>query len=412
MILNLVIPWFGNANGGAEVYAAGFARALGRAGHEVRVLATCCPDPFHDWGTDGLPPGITEFASGVTLHRFPVRPRNGGKFAMLYSELEAQGGLSDTDAEDFFAESISSAAMEEWLWDHATDRGLTLFMPYLYGTSIYGTARLPRERIVLVPCLHNEAAAYTAPVARMFQRAAACLFLSDGERDLARALYGIGTKPHAVIGGGIDLHPQADPARFREKYQLGTEPYLLAVGRKVPLKGQQLLIELYRRWRARGPRLPVGQPIPKLVLVGSGEVDIPSDSRQAILHITGATDQDVQDATAGCKIFIHPSFVESFSLVMMQAWAHHRPVLVNGECEVTLQHARRSGGGLSWSSQDQFCEALETLLSNDELCSEMGRAGRAYVEERCDWDRVAARTTELLERILPASPPVWCSSAF
>ncbi len=409
MELNLVIPWFGNANGGAEVYGAGFARALGRAGHRVRVLTTCCPDPFHDWGANGLEPGVTEFAPGVLVHRFPVRPRDGGRFVMLYQEMERTGKLSPADAEAFFAESISSPELEEWLLTHSMD-GLTLFMPYLYGTTIFGARRVPRERVILVPCLHNESAAYTAPVAGLFARAAGVLFLSDGERDLARALYGLAETPHTVIGGGIDLEASADSQRFRDEHGLLNGPYLLAVGRKVPLKGQQLLVELFLEWKRRNRPLPPGMEPPRLVLVGSGDLSIPAGAGDSIVNVTGASDQAVQDATAGCSVFIHPSFVESFSLVMMQAWAHRRPVLVNGECEVTLQHVRRSGGGLAYSSADQFCEAVDRLLGSDSFCEDLGRAGRAYVEERCDWDGVARRATELMEQVLPTAPSWWNSA--
>jgi glycosyltransferase involved in cell wall biosynthesis len=113
----------------------------------------------------------------------------------------------------------------------------------------------------------------------------------------------------------------------------------------------------------------------------------------------------VQDATAGCEIFLHPSFVESFSLVMMQAWSRSRPVIVNGECEVTLQHVRRSGGGWSYSSLEQFIQGVETLLGNDQLSVEMGNAGRRYVEERCHWGGVANRATGLLEQVMDRAKP-------
>lgn len=405
MILNLVIPWFGNRNGGAEVYAHGLACALGQIGHEVHVLATCCPDPFHDWGSDGLPPGSAPYAPGVTLHRFPVRPRDHSRFAYLYGVLDTTGQLRDDHAEEFFSQSISSAELEEYLFQRPYE-AFTIFMPYLYGTTIFGARRLPRERIILLPCLHNEPAAYTRPIAQLFERAGAALFLSDGERDLARALFGLEKVPHTVIGGGIELQPQTDPLSFRSQYGLTPdEPYLLAVGRKVPLKGQQLLVDLYENWVKNLPEDRQAQA-PKLVIIGSGELHIPASATHRILNLSGVSDQGVQDATAGCTVFIHPSFVESFSLVMMQAWAHHKPVMANGECEVTLQSIRRSGGGMAFSSSMDFSNHLNRLLDHPDLRQQLGAAGRTFVEERCDWTKTAQRLTTFLES-LPTQPPSW-----
>ena len=75
-----VIPWFGrDLLGGAEQHVFQVATRLARRGHRIEVLTTCSPSFRDDWQRNGLPEGVSE-ESGVTVRRFPVRPRNAAAF--------------------------------------------------------------------------------------------------------------------------------------------------------------------------------------------------------------------------------------------------------------------------------------------------------------------------------------------
>lgn len=379
----LVTPWFGNTNGGAEVFCAGLARALLAAGFPVEVLTTCCRDPFHDWGTNHLPAGET-VVDGVPVRRFPVVPRNADHYARLYGVVAGGGDISPAQERELLSHSINSHALVEHI---AARRGAArfFFLPYMYGTTFHGMmAAAPDERF-LIPCLHNEPFAYIAAMQELFASAAGCLFLSEPERDLAAALFDLSSVRCAVLGGGLGRDVVGDAARFRAR--TGVEgPFALCVGRKVPGKGADLLVSHFGDHLALNPRENL-----RLVMIGSGTLEIPDDLRGRVVEVEARCHADVHDAMAACEFLIHPSLYESFSLVMMEAWMNGRAVLVNGECEVTRHHVLRANGGLYFSGLGEFCETVALLRTNPALRAAMGRAGRAYVEANYLWPDTVAR---------------------
>jgi len=96
---------------------------------------------------------------------------------------------------------------------------------------------------------------------------------------------------------------------------------------------------------------------------------------------------------------VQPSFFESFSMVLTEAWAAGVPALVQGRCAVLVGQALRSGGGLPYIGYAQFEAMLDRLLGEQSLRSAIGDRGRQYVHERYSWDRVLTRY-ELFLRVV------------
>ena len=86
-----------------------------------------------------------------------------------------------------------------------------------------------------------------------------------------------------------------------------------------------------------------------------------------------------------------PSPYESLSVIVLEAWAMGRPVLVNAACRVLEGQCVRSGGGLFYRGYAEFAEALRVLVADPALGRALGRAGRAYVRREYDWDVVEER---------------------
>ena len=121
-------------------------------------------------------------------------------------------------------------------------------------------------------------------------------------------------------------------------------------------------------------------------------------ARQRVV-VTGFVDyQSRDDALAGALALAQPSFFESFSMILTEAFAFGRPALVQGRCKVLGGHAQRSNAAIPYESFAEFECALEMLRADPALSDAMGAAGKAYVEREYTWDVVLDRYEGLLER--------------
>ena len=119
--------------------------------------------------------------------------------------------------------------------------------------------------------------------------------------------------------------------------------------------------------------------------------------------VTGFVDDGrASNALAGALALVQPSYFESFSMVLTEAWAHRRPALVQGYCAVLDGQARRSGGGLPYRSYAEFEVALERLTEEADLARVLGEAGRRYAERLYAWPVVIDRYERFLARVAGA----------
>lgn len=394
--LAFVIPWYGQQTGGAEVFCRGLAQSLAALGHDVSVLTTCCRDPFHDWTQNHLPAGKS-LDGNVKVLRFPVDMTDRSAFAHYYRLIDSGQDIPPDQEEEWLANSINSSAMYRFIGLHRQEY-VFFFMPYLYGTTYYGSRAAGPQSAFLIPCLHNEPFAYLAVMQKMFERVWGCLFLSPPERDLATALYPIHEKRNLMLGGGVSHDCVGEESRFRTQYGI-QKPFALYVGRKVPGKGADLLINYFSIYRKVYPDDPLC-----LVMIGRGTVEIPDELRGYVLEVELEDWRHVFDAMAACEVLIQPSFFESFSLVLMEAWLNRRPVIVNGECEVTRYHVLESNGGLYFTNVGEFVEALHLLRTRSGLALALASAGERYVRSQYLWYQTAYRMHEFVLPLLKTAP--------
>ena len=96
-----------------------------------------------------------------------------------------------------------------------------------------------------------------------------------------------------------------------------------------------------------------------LVLVGTPHVPIPKHPR--IHHLGFLEDQDKYDAMAAAELLIMPSYLESLSMVALEAWAMGKPVLANAKCDVLQGQCIRSNAGLFYDNFHEFAETMRAI---------------------------------------------------
>ncbi|MDE3206420.1 MAG: hypothetical protein KGQ66_19615, partial [Acidobacteriota bacterium] len=79
-------------------------------------------------------------------------------------------------------------------------------------------------------------------------------------------------------------------------------------------------------------------------------------------------------------------------------------VVVNGRCGPTVEHCRRSGGGVWFDGYGDFEVAVERLLADDELRGTLAERGGVYARREFSWEAVTARYAGLAERIQSSFP--------
>ena len=388
--LAFVVPWYGREiSGGAEAECRATARALRDRGVPIEILTTSALDHASPW-VDHHPDGVTE-EDGFAVRRFKVRPRDPERYARLQWRLSLSGTLTSFEEEEFVRESVNSNDLYAYLGGER-DRYWYAFMPYCFGTTWEGALVAP-ERSLLIPCLHDEPFAQLKWTRRVLRAVRGVFFHVPAERALAEGLAGADEARFHLVGEGVDPPPRGDGDRFRRAHRV-FDPFILYAGRKAVEKNTPLLVEYFARYKLTHPRSPL-----KLVLIGAGGVRIPPRLSAEVLDLGFVAAQDKADAYAAALALCQPSLLESFSLVMMEAWLAGTPSLVHGRCAVTRDHCLASNGGLFFDDYFEFVEALELLARDEALRRRMGEAGHAYVLANYTWDRVTDNYLAVLRRV-------------
>lgn len=385
-----ITPWFGpDIPGGMENAAYQTVRALHAAGLPVEVLTTTIKDFYGDWGRNGHKPGRVRI-DNIPVHRFPVLPRDKAAFDAVNYLLMNNRPVTADQAETFFTQMIRSPALYDYIAAHRNDT-IFFFMPYMFATSVYGAAIAP-ERSVLIPCLHDESYAHLHRYAEMAGRVRGIGTFVEAEQQLADRLFG--RRPgqiSRVLGLGVRTNFTADGERFRAKYGL-TPPFVLYAGRKEPGKNLPLLLDYWQRFKQQGGP-------GKLVLIGSGEMALPAGSGEHILDLGFVPRQDKYDAYAAATLLCQPSTNESFSFVLMESWLAGTPVLVHGDCAVTVEHVRKANGGLYFTNYAEFTATVTYLFDRSQVARRMAAQGRRYVFAHYTWEKVVGRYKKMVADI-------------
>jgi glycosyltransferase involved in cell wall biosynthesis len=174
------------------------------------------------------------------------------------------------------------------------------------------------------------------------------------------------------------------------------DDFVLYLGRIDRNKGCATLLEYFQEFIEEGGRTT-------LVLAGPSTLTIPDHPR---IRALGYVADDVRRALLShARTLIVPSPYESLSIVLLEAWNHATPALVNADCKVLQGQVRRASGGLYYRSSREFQEAMRWLLANDAGRRELGERGLAYVNREYRWPTVLERVESLLEEVRPRSTP-------
>ena len=384
-----VTPRYGTqVMGGAETGARRLAEELrAHTGWESEVHTTTALDP-HTW-VDVLDPGTTD-VNGVPVHRHRVTHGRLPDFYGLDGMVRLAPRVATLEQGRRWVDYNGPVSTELVDAVAASDADVIAFYPYLYHPTVGAIGRV-RAPAVLHPAAHDEPALYLPVFRGTFGDADAFCFHTASERRLVERMYPVAERPQIVLGLGVGESEGAG-CRGGELTGLGDRPYIVSVGRVDEHKGSKMLASFFAAYKERRPGSLA------LVLVGPVSVQLPPHPD---IVVTGPLNEgDKWDIVRDALVAVSPSALESFSLVVLEAWVDRVPVLVNGACGPTREHCEQSGGGLWFGSYPEFETVLDRLVADSELRALLGERGRDYVERLFQWPVLIARYDEFLTSVV------------
>jgi glycosyltransferase involved in cell wall biosynthesis len=371
-------------NGGAESLCLKIAERLSKF-WDTEILTTCALD-YVTW-QDHYAPGLSEVL-GVKLRRFRVsKKRNIDKFNRLSEKIHPHlHKVSPTEQEEWMlAQGPWSPDLVKYVEKHEHEYDAFIFFTYLYATT-YFTLPLVAKKAYLAPLAHDEWPIYLSIWDEFFEKPRGFVFNTLEEQDFLKSRFPKASMEGPVAGIAVDLPKICDAEHFRQQYNIN-EPFLLYLGRVDPSKGCEELFSYFiklRNW---------GSSFKKLVLLGESKMPIPK--HPDIISLGFVDEQTKWNALAACDLLVMPSLYESLSIVLLEAWAVGKPVLVNGGCEVLVGQCRRAQGGLWYSSDDEFLIALGKM--DEKVRHQLGLQGKEFVEANYTWKKIENQYLEMIE---------------
>jgi glycosyltransferase involved in cell wall biosynthesis len=370
--------------GGAESLCRSTAHALAVAGDDVEVYTTTARD-YLTWAPH-FAPGTAQDGP-VRVHRFAADRADPARNAALARELAlGRGGDALERAWARAQGPVAPGMLRALAGARARHEAIALWT-YLYATTQMAMPLAP-ERTVLVPLAHDEPMLRFGLTRGLVAMAAGLAFMTPEERRLVDELHGVGARPAAVVGAGVEAGPPGDADAVRRGLGLPAR-FALYLGRVDPAKGIDALVQAHGRYRDAGG--PLG-----LVLAGRPTVEA---ALPGWVVTTGFVDARARAGLlAAAEVVVLPSPHESLSLVALEAWMAGRPTLATARSEVLAGQTARSGGGLLYTDPLSYARQLARLASDPPLRALLGRTGRAWAAGHT-WGACVRRWRGLLSAV-------------
>lgn len=226
------------------------------------------------------------------------------------------------------------------------------------------------------------------------RRAAAVTGCSQFVLDDAAARFKLPPGAGKVIFNGVEL--SEDDVRDVE---LPFERSVVCLGRLVEKKGFDLLLRAF-------PAVARDHPGVGLVIAGSGPygAQLEEQARHLgvapLVHFTGSLDREqVNGVLRRADVFVMPSRVEPFGIVVLEAWRSGRPVVVTsigGAGEFV--RAGRDGMVCDPTDTKALEAVVSQLLADRSLSDRLAANGSQRVRD-FDWSVIAGRYRDVYQQV-------------
>jgi len=372
--------------GGAELHCRWVAEHLKKF-FDVEVLTTRAYD-YITWKNHYLKGEDT--VNGIPVKRFSVSStRDPKRFRRIQDYIMENEHKEEDELRWLEEEGPSSPSLIKYIKEHQSDYDYFIFFSYRYYQSYWGIKAVPHKSI-LVPTAEHDPVIHLKIFKDLFRKPRAFVYNSVEERNIINSLSQNEDILGDVVGVGTEIPSNFSSEEFYKKYKIDGN-YIIYIGRIDENKGCDELFDFFLRFKKE-----TSSDI-KLILVGSAILKTPS--HPDVSYLGFLSEYEKFSALDGALLLLMPSFYESLSMVILEAWALGKPVLANARCEVLKGQCLRSNGGLFYENYYEFKEALKLLLSLSRLRKAMGINGQEYFNQNYTWEVIENKYLSILDQL-------------
>lgn len=356
---------FGSREGGVEVVVTELAKRMAALGHEV----TCYDRSGSDVMTGDAAEIRERIVDGVRI--VPVKTID-------------KKGLAAASA-SYYATKAAIADKPDVIHFHAEGPCACLPMARRAGIRTVATIhgldwqRAKWGRLGSAYIKHGEKAAAKC--------ADEIIVLSRSAQDYFEQTYNRST---VFIPNGMNPKEYRPADEIEKRWGLEKNSYILFLGRLVPEKRPELLIDAFKSINTTNKRL----------VIAGGSSDTSEYERQLherakgdsrILFTGFVTGKPLAELYSNAYCYVLPSDVEGMPMSLLEAMAYGRCCVTSDitECADVL-----GGHGMTFEkgNADALRVVLQNLLEVPEHVQQLGSEARRHVEESYSWDSVVAKT--------------------
>lgn len=196
---------------------------------------------------------------------------------------------------------------------------------------------------------------------------------------------------------------QSDP-NFSYGTSLGLEQkrYILFLGRLVPEKRPDLLIEAFQALKPAGWKLVLAGGVSDTDQYASKLVDMSASSTDVVFagQLNGTR---LAEIVRGAGLFVLPSELEGLPLAMLEAMQEGIPVVAS---DIPPHQQLLAGGrGMLFQSGnlDSCIHSLNWAIDNSQKLSAMAKDAQNYVQAKYNWNYVTTETLKLYASLCRSS---------
>lgn len=376
--------------GGAELTCRKVGEILAAQGHDVHVLTTDvgAVQAYYEYGIESV---VDEDAvvHGVAVERL----RYCGGLYWAGGHIEGRllpawlsrriAGRIRRHLNDRLQQQITSAIVR-------LRPDVVMTMPHLVINvqAVLQAHAMLRFPLVMVPLLHEHAPNWNiAAMAKALRQADAAVALTRHEAHRLVEAYGLAPEQVFMSSVGIDVEVSAASPS-------GRPPIVIYFGRQARSKGIGELIEAMGVVWATRPDAELviaGVRVPESVEIDAQIAALPACCQGRIRSLGGTSDTEKAELLRSACCLVIPSRIESFGMVILDAWAQVTPVIA-WDLPVFRDTVDDGENGLLADPREgvrALAHAILRLLASPSEAARMGIAGYRKAAATYSWRKVA-----------------------